>query len=287
MIKVFLLTALALTSVYAAICLALLRWQTRLIFFPTAKLTLTPQALGLSYEEVWLPISPQTEERLHGWWLPAISEVRGTVLYLHGNGSNVSENLEQAYRWVKLGFNVFLFDYRGYGRSGGPFPNEERVYEDAQVALHYLLERRAIAPPQLLLYGHSLGGAVAIELATRNPNVAGLVIEGTFTSLREIVDFTRMYSLFPVNLLLSQRFDSLSKVASLTMPILYIHGTEDRTVPYHMSQTLYSATHTPKQLYLVPEADHNNVAATAAGEYLTKISEFARSLPHLSSSASQ
>ncbi|MDY7012296.1 MAG: alpha/beta fold hydrolase [Cyanobacteriota bacterium] len=285
MVKVFWLAMGTIAIAYTSICLALMRWQTRLIFFPTPTLTLTPQSLGLSYEEVWLPIS-QAEERLHGWWLPATADSRGTVLFLHGNGSNVSENLEQAYRWVKLGFNVFLFDYRGYGRSEGPFPNEQRVYEDAQVALDYLLERREIDPREIIVYGHSLGGAIAIELATHNPQVAGLVIEGSFTSLRNMVDRAGIYSLFPVNWLLSQRFDSLSKVASLPMPILYIHGTSDETVPHSMSQTLFAATQAPKQLYLVPGAGHNDVAAVADREYLETLSEFARSLPALSSSIS-
>ncbi|MDY7003202.1 MAG: alpha/beta fold hydrolase [Cyanobacteriota bacterium] len=284
MLKVFSWAAIAIAIVYAAICFALLQWQTRLIFFPASKLTLTPQMLGLPSEEVWLSISPQVEERLYGWWLPTLADACGTVLYLHGNGSNVSENLEQAYRWLKLGFNVFLFDYRGYGRSSGPFPNEERVYEDAQVALDYLLNQRGLDPRDIIVYGHSLGGAIAIDLAARNPNLAGLVLESTFTSLRDMADSERIYSLFPVNWILSQRFDSMEKVPSLTMPIMYIHGTGDRTVPYPMSQTLYAATRAPKQLYLVPEADHNNVAAIAEPEYLKTVSEFARSLSRLPSS---
>ncbi|MDY7012297.1 MAG: alpha/beta fold hydrolase [Cyanobacteriota bacterium] len=277
MLNVFSLAMGAVALAYAVTCLALLIWQTRLIFAPSSKLTLSPPTLGLSYEEVWLPIAPQTGERVHGWWLPTPTNYRGTVLYCHGKNGNLSRNLKQANRWVKLGFNVFLFDYRGYGRSQGQFPNERRVYEDAQVALNYLLEQRKIDPRTLLFYGHSLGGAVAIELATRNPRVAGLVIESSFTSLREMVDCTGIYALVPVNLLLSQRFDSLGKVASLKMPILYIHGTRDTTVPDRMSQTLFAATTAPKQLYLVPGAGHSNVAAIASDEYLNTVSEFARS----------
>ncbi|MDY7003203.1 MAG: alpha/beta hydrolase [Cyanobacteriota bacterium] len=232
---------------------------------------------------MWLPIAPQTGERLHGWWLSPPAEPQGTVLYCHGKNGNVSRNLKSANRLVKLGFNVFLFDYRGYGRSSGRFPNEQRIYEDAQVALNYLLDRRGIDPKTLLVYGHSLGGAVAIELATCNPNIAGLIIESSFTSLQDTIDFMGSYAFLPTQLLLSQYFNSLSKVGALKMPVLYIHGTQDDTVPDRMSQMLFAATNAPKQLYLVAGAGHTNVASIASNEYLETVSEFARSRCNLSS----
>jgi uncharacterized protein len=274
--KMLLTFAGAIALVYGLICLALLRGQNRLIFQPTAAIAFTPENLGLPYEEVWLPISDRANQReqLHGWWLPASSPAQKVLLYLHGNGSNVAGNLEQAYRFRQLGFEVFLFDYRGYGKSAGNFPTEAQVYEDAQIALDYLVQQRQIEPRAITLYGHSLGGAIAIDLAARNPNLAGLIIEGSFTSMRDLVDRVSLYSIFPIELILTHRFDSLSKIKSLTLPILYIHGTSDATIPYAMSQILFEATQAPKKLLLVPGAGHNNVAATSGEEYLQTVREF-------------
>ena len=197
------------------------------------------------------------------------------VLYLHGNGSNVGANVEHANRFHRLGLSVFLIDYRGYGKSQGDFPSESRVYEDAQQAWDYLVKQRGINPHQIYIYGHSLGGAVAIDLAVRHPEAAGLIVEGSFTSVRAMVDFQKpMFALFPIDLLLRQRFDSLSKVDRLKIPVLFIHGTADSVVPAQMSQKLFDAAPEPKQLYMVPEGGHNNAAQIGGAEYLHRVKEF-------------
>ncbi|WP_293132660.1 alpha/beta fold hydrolase [Microcoleus sp. bin38.metabat.b11b12b14.051] len=199
----------------------------------------------------------------------------GVVLYLHGNGSNVGANVEHANRFHRLGLSVFLIDYRGYGKSQGDFPSESRVYEDAQQAWDYLVKQRGINPHQIYIYGHSLGGAVAIDLAVRHPEAAGLIVEGSFTSVRAMVDFQKpMFALFPIDLLLRQRFDSLSKVDRLKIPVLFIHGTADSVVPAQMSQKLFDAAPEPKQLYMVPEGGHNNAAQIGGAEYLHRVKEF-------------
>ncbi|XZO00444.1 MAG: alpha/beta hydrolase [Microcoleus sp.] len=179
----------------------------------------------------------------------------GVVLYLHGNGLNVGANVEHANRFHQLGMSVFLIDYRGYGKSQGEFPTESQVYEDAQLAMDYLVKQRGINPKQIYIYGHSLGGAIAIDLAVRNPEAAGLIVEGSFTSAREMVDFqSGVYRIFPIDLLLRQRFDSIAKVDRLEMPVLFIHGTADTVVPVEMSKKLFDAAPEPKQLYIVPDA---------------------------------
>ncbi|MEZ2341801.1 alpha/beta hydrolase [Microcoleus sp.] len=199
----------------------------------------------------------------------------GVVLYLHGNGLNVGANVEHANRFHQLGMSVFLIDYRGYGKSQGEFPTESQVYEDAQLAMDYLVKQRGINPKQIYIYGHSLGGAIAIDLALRNPEAAGLIVEGSFTSAREMVDFqSGVYRIFPIDLLLRQRFDSIAKVDRLEMPVLFIHGTADTVVPVEMSKKLFDAAPEPKQLYIVPDAGHNNLANFAGAEYLEKISNF-------------
>ncbi|MEG5127075.1 alpha/beta fold hydrolase [Microcoleus sp. ARI1-B5] len=197
------------------------------------------------------------------------------VLYLHGNGSNVGANVEHANRFHGLGLSVFLIDYRGYGKSQGDFPSESRVYEDAQQAWDYLVKQRGINPNQIYIYGHSLGGAIAIDLAVRHPEAAGLIVEGSFTSVRAMVDFQKpQFWMFPIDFLLRQRFDSLSKVDRLQMPVLFIHGTADTVVPPQMGKKLFDAAPEPKQLYMVPDGGHNNAAQIGGAEYLLIVRQF-------------
>jgi pimeloyl-ACP methyl ester carboxylesterase len=261
---------------YLAICIVLRIGQQRLIFFPSRSLAYTPRQLGLAYQDVWLSVLTWTGkvERLHGWWIPAPAPTPPVLLYLHGNGGNIGSNLGPAQRFHQLGFSVFLVDYRGYGRSDGDFPTEAEVYRDAQAAWEYLVERRGIEPQHIFLYGHSLGGAIAIDLAIRQPKAAGVIVENTFTSLREMVDRQGIYRLFPADLLLTQRFDSRSKLKLLQIPLLVISGGEDGTVPATMSQELFEAAQVPKRRLLVPAASHNNVAVTDEGAYCQAVRDF-------------
>ena len=300
---------------YSAACVYLFVAQGKFIFFPARAIETTPDDFQLKYQDVWLPIPSKTGavESVHGWWIPAsetppsppkawggarkgervlatpqshrraVASVRalnkgglgGVVLYLHGNGSNVGANVEHANRFHRLGLSVFAIDYRGYGKSQGDFPSESQVYEDAQLAWDYLVKQRGVNPHQIYIYGHSLGGAIAIDLAVRHPEAAGLIVEGSFTSTRAMVDFQKgLFWLFPIDWLLTQRFDSLSKVDRLQMPVLFIHGTADNVVPVEMSKKLFDAAPEPKQLYIVPDGGHNNVAQIGGAEYLQIVSQF-------------
>lgn len=265
--------------VYLLACISIRLGQNRLIFVPSKTIKTTPADLGLSYQEVWIPVSPGKQERLHGWWIPATSPQIGVLLYLHGNGENIGANVEQAMEFHQLGFDVLLFDYRGYGQSDGKFPTETQVYQDAQVAWDYLVQQQGIPPQNIFVYGQSLGGAIAIDLAVRNPNIRSLIVESTFTSMRDMVDHQRIYSLFPADLLLTQKFNSLSKVNSLKMPVLLIHGTSDPVVPAYMSRVLFDTITGSKQLFLVPDADHDNVATVAGKDYQQRIREFIQLKP--------
>ena len=306
---------IVLAVAYSAACVYLFVAQGKFIFFPARAIETTPDDFQLKYQDVWLPIPSKTGavESVHGWWIPAsetppsppkawggarkgervlatpqshrraVASVRalnkgglgGVVLYLHGNGSNVGANVEHANRFHRLGLSVFLIDYRGYGKSQGDFPSESQVYEDAQLAWDYLVKQRGVNPHQIYIYGHSLGGAIAIDLAVRHPEAAGLIVEGSFTSTRAMVDFQKgLFWLFPIDWLLTQRFDSLSKVDRLQMPVLFIHGTADNVVPVEMSKKLFDAAPEPKQLYIVPDGGHNNVAQIGGAEYLQIVSQF-------------
>lgn len=261
-------------SVYLLICLGLRLWQTRLIFFPSRTIHNTPDAFNLPYEDVWLtfPASKSKPDRIHGWWLPGSRD--RVILDLHGNGSNIGGNLGYAKQFHDLGYSVFLIDYRGYGQSSDRFPCEKRIYEDVELAWNYLVRDRQIPPKNIILFGHSLGGAIAIELATRHPDLAGLIVESSFTSIREMVQSKKKYRIFPAGVLLHQKFDSLSKVPQLKMPILFTHGTADETVPARMSEILFAASAEPKQLLIVPDADHIHVREVGGDRYHETISQF-------------
>jgi len=261
---------------YCAICLFLFVQQPRFIFFPYAVIEKTPDFFNLVYEEVWLPVSVKTGkvERIHGWWIAANQPNAKVLLYLHGNGINIGANIAHANRFHQLGFSVLLIDYRGYGRSEGIFPNEMRVYQDAATAWNYLVQQQEIPPSQIFIYGHSLGGAIAIDLALKHSEAAGLIVESSFTSIRDLVAYRNLFWMFPVDLILTQRFESIKKLPKLKMPVLFIHGADDLTVPAFMSQKLYAAAPEPKQLFLVPGADHNDTAVVAGLQYLQWIKSF-------------
>jgi uncharacterized protein len=261
---------------YIFSCILLFILQTRFIFQPTAIIQKTPDAFNIPYEEVWLPITNKSGkvEKIHGWWIPAQSQlslgagtgapplqrrdINRVLLYLHGNGLNIGANINQSYRFRQLGFSVLLIDYRGYGRSQGGFPNESQVYEDAETAYNYLVNQRQLSPSKIVLYGHSLGGAVVIELAIKHPEAAGLIVQSSFTSMADMIENNALMRIFPVRLLLTQKFDSLAKIPSLQMPVLFVHGTADPLIPATMSKILYAASSEPKEFLLVPNAKHNN-----------------------------
>ncbi|KOP28224.1 phospholipase [Hapalosiphon sp. MRB220] len=258
---------------YCAVCILIFLQQTRFIFFPSPIIETTPTFLNLPYEEVWLPIQIQSHqvEYIHGWWLRANQSNGKVLLYLHGNGINIGANITNVSRFYQLGFSVLLIDYRGYGNSRGRFPNEKRVCEDAGIAWNYLVHQRQIAPSQIFIYGHSLGGATAIDLAIKQPEAGGLIVESSFTSIRQVVSYRKTFRMFPVDLILTQRFESIQKVPRLKMPVLFIHGISDITIPAIMSEKLYAAAPEPKKLLLVADAAHNNVAEVAPEEYLQAV----------------
>jgi uncharacterized protein len=259
------------TTLYISICLLLLWGQTKLIFFPDSYLESTPEADGLAYQDVWLRIG---EDRVHGWWIPAAQSSAPVLFYFHGNGSNNGDLTGIAAILHQLPASVLLIDYRGYGKSSPVFPNETRVYQDGETAWQYLTLERKIKPQRVFVYGHSLGGAIAIELASRHPDVAGLITEGTFTSVQDLASQLPGLKLFPLNLLVTQRFDSINKIKSLETPILILHGAGDRTIPPFMAQELYAAAPEPKYLAIFAEADHNNLPELDLQQYLLTIQKF-------------
>ncbi len=210
--------------------------------------------------------------RLHAWWARPAEDRFGTgrmvLLFFHGNAGNLSHRAELVVRLMRLPVQVFIVDYRGYGRSEGR-PSEEGLYLDAEAAWRYLVER-GVGPHSAVIFGRSLGGAVAVELA-RRVEPAGLILESTFTSMPDMASHH-----FPIvpKALLRTRMDSLSKIGGIAAPKLHIHSTADEVVPYELGRRLYEAAPPPKRFYEVRGAGHNDTYVVGGGGYLEAVRSF-------------
>jgi len=258
---------------YLSVCTYMWSTQIQHVFLPSPIIQTTPDRLGMKYEELRIPVGSGADKGdLNAWWVHANKLGAPAVLYLHGNENNIGAHLEGAKRFHTLGLNVLLVDYRGYGKSTGGDPSEVKVYEDAETAWQYLLKQRGVKAQQIFIYGNSLGGAIGIDLAVHHADAAGLIAESTFTSM---ADMGRLvYGYLPVDLLLNQRFESLEKIPRLRIPVLLIHGKEDKKIPYQMSQQLFAAAPQPKQLVLIEGGEHGNSGRIGWPVYRETVSEF-------------
>ncbi|MBA6058689.1 alpha/beta hydrolase [Pseudomonas juntendi] len=221
------------------------------------------------------PRSFAANQSLHAWWWPARRANAPAILYLHGVRWNLTGQLFRIEQLHAMGYSVLAVDYRGFGQSRGGLPSEATVYEDARIAWERFAQLQPDAGKRLI-FGHSLGGAVAVELARALAAEAhqggdaaparGLLLESTFTSLGDVAAAVANTSL-PVRWLLSQKFDSLGKIQDIGLPVLLVHGLDDRFVPARFSQQLYEAARQPKTLLLVPGASHNNSMSLAGPRY--------------------
>lgn len=211
------------------------------------------------------------DESLYAWWWPAPRKDAPALLYLHGSRWNLTGQLFRIEQLHAMGFSVLAVDYRGFGQSRGPLPSERSVYQDALIAWEHLARLQPDASKRFI-YGHSLGGAVAVNLAheladdKQSPQAAGLIVESSFTNLGDVATAVSNTSL-PVRWLLSQEFDSLSKIGAVGVPVLIAHGRDDRYVPARFSEALFDAAREPKQLLLIDGANHNNSLRMAANSY--------------------
>lgn len=246
--------------------------QRELIFRANKQYSSTPADQGLAYEDVWLELrgGGVLAERVHGWWLPAPERGAPALLYLHGARWSIGNNLFRIARLREAGFSVLAIDYRGFGKSDGELPSETQTYEDAQAAWTWL-EAKVPDARRRFIFGHSLGGAVAIDLAARQPEAAGLIVESSFTSIPEMASRSHWYV---PSALLTQRYESLEKIAAVKLPVLFMHGKADSVVPYSMSEQLHAAATSRKRLLLVAGAGHSNISWRFSDEYIGALRAF-------------
>ena len=280
---------IGLATIYMSTIMLLRLLQNRLIFEPKSLMLGTPATFNLPYKEVWLSVatSKNQTEKIFGWWIPQTVATAGVVLFLHGASGNMAAqekscNLERVVRLYQLGFSVFMIDYRGYGNSTGRFPTEATVYEDASIAWNYLTQEKGFSPKEIFIYGYSLGGAIAVNLCLQQPKAAGLIAESSFTCIKDMAKYRYKYKIriFPLKLLVTQKFDFINKVKSIKVPVLFIHGMKDKVVPVTMSQRLFAAAPEPKKLLLMPNAGHNNLAQVDSARYMAALQEFLSEIIH-------
>jgi alpha-beta hydrolase superfamily lysophospholipase len=176
-------------------------------------------------------------------------------------------------RFQRAGFNVLIYDYRGYGESTGGPPREKLAYEDAERAWTYLVSERRIAPATIVIYGHSLGGVVAIDLASKHADAGALITESALTSIADVADGMGVSRLLPVRFILTERFDALSKIRAVHVPTLILQGQEDRR-QLPMGQRLYDAANDPKQRAVIPGGGHEDSAEVNPTAYFGALNGF-------------
>lgn len=241
-----------LAAAYGGFALLLYVFQPRLVFYPETgrEIIVTPGQIGLPYEDLHLKTADGIS--LHGWYIPA-EQPRGTVLFLHGNAGNISHRLDSVQMFSRLGYSMLIFDYRGYGNSDGK-PTEEGTYRDAEAAWRYLTEQRHIPSNRIVLFGESLGGAVAAWLAARH-KPAALVIASGFTSVPDIAQ--QLYPYFPVRWLARIRYDTLANLRVVEAPVLIAHSPADEIIPFEHGRALFAAAKPPKQ-FIELAGGHND-----------------------------
>lgn len=239
--------------------------QPGFVYMPSKVVENTPTVIGLKYEEVILTTSDQV--LISAWFTPS-DQNKGVVLFCHGNAGNLSHRIDSIHLFHKLGFSSLVFDYRGYGRSGGS-PSEKGTYLDAECAWKFLLDTKGFSSEEIIVWGRSLGGAVAARLAYEK-KARGLIVESSFTSIPDMG--VEMYPLLPVRLLARFKYSTLEYVKQVNCPILVVHSPQDEMIPFHHGQKIFEAANPPKK-FLQITGSHNE-GYLLSPNYLEGIKDF-------------
>ncbi len=266
-VKVVALSALIVTAIlYTGIAVLYYFTQERYLFSPQSEFVDNPSLLGLKYEEVNLKSDDGVT--LNAWYLPAETS-RPVILYCHGNAGNISHRLEHLKLIHDLGYSIFIFDYRGYGKSTGKI-SERGTYYDAALAWQYLILDRKFSPDNIIVYGRSLGASVAAWLSARH-TPAALIIESAFDSIQSLG--SQLYPFLPVKWLTRFSYNTLNHIRAVKCPVLVIHSIEDEVIPYSHGKELYKNIHGEKT-FLKITGSHNTGFQTSGDHYVEGIRNF-------------
>jgi len=246
--------------------IALVRYiEEKSIFFPSRDIPVTPKDINLAFEDVYF--TTQDHLKLNGWLIKN-PRAQATLLFFHGNAGNISQRLEKIAMFYSMGLNVFIIDYRGYGRSQG-HPTEEGIYKDATAAYDYLLARTDIQKDKIIGYGASLGGTVAVDLAVKR-KLAALIVDSSFPSAAAV---SRAIYPFLPTVFLKTVMDSIGKVKNITTAKLFIHSINDEIVPFRLGKQLFDAAANPKE-FLQVTGGHNTNHVDSRDKFLSGIGSF-------------
>jgi uncharacterized protein len=258
-------------------CTTLDERQRAWIFQPSDRSWSRGDELAQGMSDVWIDFqsaSTRQPVRLHGLWMPHEShDARAdapVLLYLHGARWNVTGSALRIRRMQELGFSVLAIDYRGFGKSTNELPSEKLAAEDARAAWDWLALQYPERPRYI--FGHSLGGAIAIDLAARVDDEAGTLVEGTFTSIADVVSSFK-WGWLPVSPLITQRFESVKRVAGIGSPLLVVHGGQDQLIPPELGRRLFEAATGPKAFVLVEGGSHHNTNAVGHSQYRVALAD--------------
>ncbi len=255
-------------SVYLFLLLYVFFNQEKFIFMPSREVGNPPEFL--SVENVY--IETEDGEKLHAWWHQQKSDAK-TVLFFHGNAGNLSGRINQMKVFAELGLNALIVDYRGYGNSSGKIKEESDVYRDAKAAFNHLT-KKGIAEENIILWGRSLGGAVAIDLA-QDKNIFALIVESSMYSGVEVAQ--HYYRYLPIKWMLKYRFESGKKIANIDVPKLIMHSPDDEVIPFQQGEKLFSQANEPKYFFSL-RGGHNTAFYEIYEEYLLRIRHFLNNL---------
>ncbi len=253
---------------------ALRRFETAITFHPMRYVEGENWRLAGGAEDVWFRSADGV--RLHGWFVRAPAQPPlATIIYFHGNGGNLTTVDWIAERYAARGFDVLLFDYRGYGRSEGRVSSEREIYADANAAYQYVVGERGVDPARVVLYGQSLGTTAAVDVASREA-CGAMVLESGLSSARDMAGVVLPWLPRWTHRMTRNRFESARKLANVHCPVLITHGARDSIIPVEQGRALYNAAREPKRLIILPNADHNDLSSVGGEEYLNTIAEFIR-----------
>jgi len=256
-------------GVYLFLCGWMFLFQHRMVFMPRRGIDGTPAAVGLEFEEVWLPLL--VHGQVQAWWVPGKTATAPVILFCHGNAGNLADRLPTLRLFHDLGAATLIFDYPGYGNSPGR-PTEAGCHAAALAAWVWLTEIRRVVPNRIVILGRSLGGAVAAWLAGERP-IAALVIESAFTSVPDLG--AALYPWLPVRLLCRFRFSTREYLGQVQCPVTVIHSKMDEMIPFAHAEKLYAAAPEPKSLVVI-EGDHNDGYLVSGDAYAAALSTMLR-----------